>query len=168
MVTIKGFIRREKNIVHGRQALNKQLPKNLHRPTDDWDLWDRTPERDADKLQGFLDKKAGWDRYYKKSIPLTGSKQKVHRVIDRISESEVADYMKTPKRKKLYKKIGGIRYERLDHAKKVYKKILKDKELAFRHPKAQYDLYTIEQHEKKLNGNKKKLPSKDLLEGIFY
>jgi len=150
MRPIEEFIKKRKDIIHGRKALNKQMPQKYWRETTDWDLFSNSVKKDADKLQNFLDKKVGRDRFYAKQTPLTDSKRKVWKVIDRDTEQEVADFMSTPKGKKLYNTIEGIRFETLQRAKKVYKKILANPKLAHRHAKTLYDLQTIEAYEREL------------------
>ena len=150
MKPVERFIKKNLDIVHGRKALNKQLPAQYHRKTTDWDLFGRNPKKEAFKLQAYLDKQAGSDRFYDNAVPLTGSKKVVYRVIDRVTGEEVADFMSVPKAKKVYTTIDGIRYERLQRAKLAYKKILADPKYKHRWAKAKFDLHTIEQYEKDL------------------
>jgi len=162
MLRIERFIKKHRNIVHGRKALNKQLPPKYRRPTFDWDLFSKHPKKDADKLQEYMDKFVGWDRFYMESKPITGRKDKLYRVVDRLTGGEVADFMKTPRAKNLYVVISGIRYETLERAKRVYKKILSDPKYQHRWAKARYDLQTIEEFERELKKgkvNKNKIPS---------
>lgn len=121
-------VKKRKYIVHGGQALNRQLPPNLYRPTKDWDLWTKNPQQAMDKLEDELDKEAGGDYFYEGTLPLSGSwsGETVYRVISRITGEAVAEFMKTPNHKNLYDVIGGIRWETLEHAKMVYEKILRD------------------------------------------
>ena len=150
MRPIEEFIKSRKNIIHGRKALNRQMPQRYWRETKDWDLFSNSIKKDSDKLQKFLDKKVGSDRFYAKKTPLADSKRKVWKVIDRDNEQEVADFMSTPKSKNLYTTIDGLRFEKLQKAKKIYKKILNNPKLAHRHAKAMYDLNSIEAYEREL------------------
>jgi len=165
-IDINSFIlnttKKKKYIIHGAKSLSKQLPPELRRPTKDWDLWARNPQQAMDKLEDDLDKASGGDYYYEKTVPLIGSKkgEMVYRVISRITGEEVADFMKTPNEKNLYRVIGGIRWETLAHAKKVYQEILKNPQTRFdRKAKARGDLNRILAFERQLNkGSVKEVP----------
>ena len=149
--TILKFTKKKKHIIHGAQALNKQLPPELRRPTYDYDLWAKKPRLAMDKLEDLLDKAYGFDAFYEEAIPLADNpNQMVYRVVSRIDGREVADFMKTPNEKNLYKVIGGIRWETLEHAKKAYKRILANPNLRHRWMKARDDLRRIEAFERQL------------------
>jgi Mor family transcriptional regulator len=148
---ILGQTKKRRNIVHGGKAIMKQLPAAFQRPTRDYDLWSRNSKRDAFELQALLDKKTGGDNFYDSSIPLAGSNETVYRVVSRIDGKEVADFMKMPgKTKGLYKVIGGIRYETLEHAKQQYRLILNNPQLRHRHSKSARDLERIIAFERSL------------------
>jgi len=149
--TILKFTKRKKHIIHGARAINKHLPEHLQRPTYDYDLWAKKPRQAMDKLEDKLDEAYGGDYFYEETIPLADDPRvMVYRVISRIDGKEVADFIKTPKGKKLYKVIGGVRWETLNHAKKAYKKILSNPENMHRWAKAQDDLRRIERFEREL------------------
>ena len=148
---ILGQTKRRRNVVHGGKAIMKQLPPEFGRPTRDYDLWSRKPKEHAFELQALLDKKTGGDNFYDASIPLSGSNETVYRVVSRLDGKEVADFMKMPgKTKGLYKVIGGVRYETLEHAKEVYRSILNNPELRHRHSKSARDLDRILAFERSL------------------
>ena len=149
--TILGHTKKRRNVVHGCKSVNKQVGPAFSRPTRDWDLWSRRPKEHAFELQGLLDKQTGGDNFYDSSIPLTGTNETVYRVISRLDGKEVADFMRMPsKTKGLYKVIGGVRYETLDHAKRVYREILNNPQLRHRHGKTVRDLERILAFEKSL------------------
>ena len=149
------FTKRKKHIIHGARALNKQLPEHLRRETYDYDLWAKKPREAMDKLEDALDNAYGGDYFYEDAIPLADNpKVMVYRVISRLDGREVADFIKTPKGKKLYKVIGGIRWETLANAKKAYKRILSNPENMHRWAKAQDDLARIEKFERELQRKK--------------
>ena len=149
--TILGHTKKRRNVVHGCKSVNKQLPPPFQRPTRDYDLWSRKPKEHAFELQALLDKKTGGDNFYDASIPLAGSGETVYRVISRLDGKEVADFMKIPgKTKGLYKVIGGVRYETLEHAKQQYRLILNNPQLRHRHSKSVRDLERILAFERSL------------------
>ena len=144
--------KKRKWTVHGCRATNFWLPQNLQRPTQDWDLWSKNPAKAMDVLEDELDKEAGGDYFYEQTVPLIGSAtgEKVYRVVSRLTGKEVADFMKLPKEKNLYKVVSGIRWETLNHAKKTYIKILQDPSLHHRWSKARTDLNRILAFERSL------------------
>jgi len=102
-------------------------------------------------MEDVLDQAAGRDLFYEVTIPLTGSTKKVYRVMSRVTGESVVDFMTLPtKKKKFYKLVSGIRWETLEHAKGVYKKILKDPKFNFRWNKAREDLRRIEAFQRSL------------------
>jgi len=146
-------------VIHGGKSLNKQLPPHLDRPTDDYDTWARHPRARMDKMEDILDEKVGMDMFYEKETVITGTNKKVYRVFSRLTGDAVVDYMEAPNKKGYYKIISGVRWETLEHAKKVYEKILKNPEWKFRWKKARTDLNRILQFERELKKTSK-TPSK--------
>lgn len=130
-------------VIHGARALNKHLPKFLDKPTEDYDIFSRTPKKDARQIEKALDKSFGGDFFFTESAIHKGT----HRVKDRVRKSVVADYTK-PKKKIPHKKIGGKNYAKLSHIKKHIKKTLKDKEAKYRHDEDRDALNRIRIHER--------------------
>ena len=142
--------KRKRWIIHGARATNVFLPPQFQRPTRDWDLWSRRSLQDSKELKDELNKNCP-SCYCESSIPLEDSNQTVYRVVDCRTGHEVADFMCMPsKTKNLYKLIGGVRYETLEHAKLQYKEILNNPRLRHRHQKSLLDLQRIEAFERSL------------------
>jgi len=152
-VPILGHAKKHRDVVHGAQSVNQQVSDPFRRPTFDYDLWANRPEKESDILQNTLDKKiaGGRDQFYAEKWNVAGSTEFVYRVKDRNTGEVVADFMKMPgKTKGLYKVIGGVRYETLEHAKEVYRSILNNPELRHRHSKSARDLDRILAFERSL------------------
>jgi len=138
-------------VMHGGKSLNKQLPSHLDRPSNDYDAWAKQPRQRMDQMEDTLDKAVGSDMFYEQETVLAGTNKKVYRVFSRITNDAVVDYIKAPNKKGYYKIIGGIRWETLEHAKKVYEKILKDPATSMqRKNKSRKDLNRILAFEGKL------------------
>lgn len=61
-IAIKEQIRKDKNIIYGGKAMNKNMSLGvLYRPTLDFDVISKNPKASARKLEKTLDKKAGAD-----------------------------------------------------------------------------------------------------------
>jgi hypothetical protein len=144
-------IKRKPYIVHGAQTLNKQLPPQLHRPTNDWDLWSKTPIESIKKFENKLDNAAKADAFYITTLPLTGSKETVYRVISKITGEPVVDIMKKPNEENIYTIIDQIKWQTLDHAKEAYKRILNNPVLRHRWAKSKLDLNRILEFERTIN-----------------
>ena len=151
---VESETKQKKWIVHGARAINKQLPPEYQRKTKDWDLFSRNPKQSSIYLEQKIEKAIGVDAFEQSQIPLTGSDEIVYRVVSKTTGEEVADFMKTPNHKNLYKVINGVRYETLAHAKQTYQKILDDPIYMHRWSKTQRDLNAIESFERKLDRQK--------------
>lgn len=137
-------------VIYGARALNKYLPKFLDKPTEDYDIYSRTPKKDARQIERALDKSFGGDFFFTEPALHKGT----YRVKDRVRKSGVADYTK-PKKKIPSKRIGGKNYEKLSHIKKHIKKTLKDKEAKYRHDKDRDALNRINIYERLKRRRKK-------------
>lgn len=160
--TIKKTTKKKKWIVHGAHAVNKQLPTEYHRPTRDWDLFSKTPKQSSIYLESEIEKAINEDAFEQSEIPLTNSNQMVYRIISKATGEEVADFMKTPSYKNLYKKISGIRWETLEHAKMTYRKILSNPVYQQRWDKARGDLQRIEAFESSLSKKSKTIKKSEI------
>jgi len=153
-------------VIHGGKSLNKQLPQHLHRRSNDYDMWAKKPQERMDKMEDSLDKAVGADMFYEESIPMAGSNKRVYRVMSRITNDAVVDYINAPNKKGYYKIMGGVKWETLDHAKKIYRKILNDPTTGKeRKRKSQVDLNRILQFEGKLKQANK---HQGLFQGKFH
>ena len=150
--TILQHTKEKKNIIYGGQAVNRQLPLMYYRPSHDWDIWSSRHRKDAYDLERKLDKMSGGDNYYTKRLRKVYVKS-VYSVFER-PRHKIADFAETPPGSGIYKVIGNIRWQTLKDAKKKYQGILDNPQLAFRHDKALWDLWRIEQFEKQLKRRK--------------
>ena len=143
---INTFLRKKKHIVYGARAMNQQLPLHLQRPTDDYDVYSKTPKKSARNMEKHLDKHYGGDYYYVKPALHPGTYKVVDRGQDKKPNTEddypVVDYTK-PTRKIRHIERKGIRYARLSERRKDIKKSLADKESAYRHEKDKRDMQRI-------------------------
>lgn len=156
----ESFIKKHKDIIHGRMALNKQLPPYLQRETFDYDLFSKTAKQHSEEFEHYLDKFFNYDKFGRRTINVISSKQKVYRVYEKETGEIVADFMSQPNHTNLYKVISGIRYETLSHAKRIYKNIIDNPHLTHRHAKARFDLWNIEQFERDIKASKvEKIPN---------
>ena len=137
-------------VVHGARALNKQLPRRLYRRTEDWDFFSNNPRISSRMLEAKIEAVTG-DVFQQDRLPLVNGKGYVYRIISKDTGEEIADFMQTPNHKNLYKVIGGIRWETLEHAKRSYLRILSEPHHSYsRYAKARRDLARIEAFEGKL------------------
>jgi len=122
-------------IIYGEQAVKKQVPKYLHRPTQDFDIYTPTPLEDARETEKALDKRFGGD--YFKTIP--GKNPGTFRVVANANNESYADYTQ-PKEKVPYKNIDGKKYATLGYMLKKSNQIINDPMSSYRHNK---DMDTI-------------------------
>ncbi len=114
-------------IVYGAQAINKQLPIYLHKPTIDYDIFTSNPKREAKELEVALDCSFGGDYFH--VIP---AKHKgTFKVISKVDGETIADFTQ-PKEHIPYKVIAGVKYIDLDYVIQHIKKTLKDKKAKYR------------------------------------
>lgn len=147
-------------IIHGQSAVNKQIPKHLHRTTTDYDIFSTTPKKDAREAERALDRRFGFNAF--ETIP--GQHKGTYKVKSRVDGETYADYTK-PEKTIPSKKIGGKRYATLGYFKRHITKTLKDPEASFRHIKDRDTLNRIllaEQKPKK----KKKLTIKEMIKRL--
>lgn len=143
-------------VIYGARALNKRFPKWLDKPTQDYDIYSKTPRKDAIQTEKALDKRFKGDHFYTEPAQHKGTwKVKAH-----TNKEGYADYTK-PKGKIPYDTIGGKNYVKLSYVKKTIKKTLKDKESAYRHAKDRDALNRIniyEQGKTRKRKTKRKTP----------
>jgi len=153
--TVLKHTKKHRNTIHGRRSLNSQMPEPFHRRTNDWDIFSKTPKAHMESLDDRLDEMAGYDAFKEATIQLMDSNQIIYRVVSRRTGEEVADFMLAPPGLK-YKLISGVRYETLEHAKKIYKGILANPKLRDRWNKTRGDLNDIIAFERQLKNGEKK------------
>lgn len=143
---IQQNVRREKDIIYGARAMNIQLPIGFQRNTQDFDIYSKTPKRNARRLERVLDKQQVGNYYYVKPAMHSGTWKLMDVGADNkrgtMDDYGVADYTK-PDRKIKSVSIGNVRYAALSERKTDAIKSLKDKMFEFRHEKDRKDLYRI-------------------------
>jgi hypothetical protein len=126
-------------VIHGERAVQKQIPKYLHRHTNDVDILTPTPYADAMEAEQALDKKMGRDLFYIDK----GMHPGTWRVKSRTNDESVADYTKPTDDMPPHKKINGHNYVTLSYIQKHNKNVLIDPSSRFRHKKDQDTLNRI-------------------------
>jgi len=138
--------KKNKEIVYGARAMNRQTHLMYHRQTIDWDLYSNKPKRSALQIERTLDKQSGKDTYYTKEALHPGTFKVMHKGMDMRKGTKddfgVADYTKPDKIPKT-KIINGVRHVTIPSIVKDRKRSLKDKESAFRHEQDRMDLRRI-------------------------
>jgi hypothetical protein len=140
--------KKRKEVVYGAQAMNIQLNPLLRRPTPDIDLYDRNPKKAAQQSQAVLDRKiaGGRDDFFAKRAKHHGTFRVMHEGPDGRKNTNddvvIADYSKMPKTLQTVT-FQGVKYERLQSIKRNKRKILRDKNSAYRHEKDRVDLNRI-------------------------
>jgi len=124
---IKKRTKKKKHIIHGARAVNKQVTPPFRRKTEDYDLWAGYAASQADELEDELDKAAGGDMFYERTLTmpdsLHGGIKKIHQVINRKTGEGVADYSRRPSGAE-FVNINQFRFESLAHAKRTKMAIL--------------------------------------------
>lgn len=146
--TIVPFVKKKGDAIYGARALNKQLPEEYRRPTDDWDIWSQQPKIHCDQLEDKLDEKIGCDLFTEEQMQAKDAKKTIYRIRTNPTGKQEVDYSKPPKGHKV-KIIGGVKYQDIKHQKKRLQEMKKDPALAFRIQKTERDLRIIEAAEKK-------------------
>jgi len=122
-----------KLITHGSRAQNVQLPKYLERKaTFDWDIFSKTPEKSATKLEKKLDKRFRGD-YFRIKKGVT-KKLRVNKVVSNVTEQSFADFS-IPDRIVPTTSIRGKRFATLRDQKLKALSNIKDPEKEFRKEK---------------------------------
>jgi len=138
--TVLQQAQKNKSIVYGAQALNRQLfIRAMERQTNDYDVFSKHPKKSARQLEKKLDKKFGGDYFYTKPAMHKGT----YKVMEHNKKENVADYTKTPQPKPRTVKINGVQYAHISETEKDKRSSLRDPEFAFRHKKDREDLNRI-------------------------
>lgn len=117
-------------IIHGSRALNKRFPPFLRKQTTDYDIFSKTPRKDARQAERALDRRFGFNAFEVKA----GKHKGTWKVMSRVNGEGYADYTK-PERKVCSERIGKYNYACLSYMEAQAKRTLKDKESAYRHAK---------------------------------
>ncbi len=134
---------REKEIIHGEQAVAIRLPEHLKRHTRDYDVFSDTPRKDAVEAEQELDKEFGGDFFEVTQAEHKGT----HKVRSKIDGRTYADFSENTK-KVPSEKIQGKNYVTMQFIKQRLRAILRDKTKQFRHAQDRDTLNRIAVHEK--------------------
>lgn len=143
-------VKKDKSIIYGSRAVNSQVMGALTADTRDYDIYDKTPNKSAHRLEHSLDRNAGHNAYTTRPALHKGTTKVVHIK----SQTGVADYTK-PKGQVPFIIINGVRYRRLDEEKRRRLLILKDKKSKYRWAKDKDAIHRMSLSEwirRKMNG----------------
>lgn len=154
--TILRQAKKNKSIVYGARALKANMGF-LGRPTQDYDVFSKTPKKSARQLQRSLDKQAGGDYHYSQRSKYHPKTVKVNHIgKDGIKGTKddvgIADYSPIPRPRPKTNRVEGIHYVKLSETKKDKLKSLRDPKYQFRHNKDKNDLHRINTFKKTFRG----------------
>jgi hypothetical protein len=135
-------VKKEKSIVYGARSLNKNTVGFLNHPTVDYDILSKTPKKSARTLERTLDKTFGGDYFGTKPAIHKGTYKVFRKKIGENRGATIADFTKPQKNTRVVS-VGGIQYTSLDQEEINRKRILKNKNLSFKHERARDDLRRI-------------------------
>ena len=141
----------DNEIIYGGKAVNIRVPRELKRPTDDWDLYVKEARKEAIKTERALDRHIGFNAF--ETLP--GQHPGTYRVTSRATGKVRADYTK-PTNTIPYDVIRNKKYIQVEAMKKQLKKTLNDPEQAYAHAKLQDSLNRLILHEKMVKVRKAK------------
>ncbi len=127
---IISHVKKKGLILFGQKATNRQLPKDLRKDTDDYDIFSKTPKRTANRIERKLDKKFKGNFFEVRPA----LHKRTHKVISRIGNKGIVDVSK-PNRKIPIVTRKKIKLASLEFQKQQIRKSLKNPEFKFRHPK---------------------------------
>jgi len=127
---IISHVKKKGLILFGQKAVNRQLPKDLRKDTEDYDVFSDTPKVSAKRIERKLDRKLKGNYFYVKPAIHGGT----HKVMSQIGDKGIVDVGKPEKEVPTIKK-KGIRLATLNFQKAQIKKSLKDKKSFWRHAK---------------------------------
>lgn len=133
--SIAGIIKRtidKREVIQGERAVEAQVPDQYRRETRDFDVYSSNPERSAKETERELDWEFGGNYFRTKLAQHKGTVK----VVSNIDDETWADYTKPSE--KIYKtKIGNTNYTTLQFELFKAKRILQQKQYAYRHKKEQ-------------------------------
>jgi hypothetical protein len=139
---ILNLAHKHNQIIHGQQSQNYQLPYNLQRETNDYDIYTKNAKLMAEKLVKELKKEYGEDYYIEPAIHKGTFKVKD------VMGNTVADYTTQKGRKPKSKNIFGVRYSELSYSENKAKQLIKNKMKEFRREKDLDTLRRIKQYKR--------------------
>lgn len=127
---IINLVKKRGLILFGQKATNRQLPKDLRKDTEDYDIFSPTPKKSARRIERKLDKKLKGNFFFVKKVKFGGT----YKVISKIGNKGVVDVgEKKPNVTTVTRK--GVKLATLEFQKQQIRKSLADKDSSFRHPK---------------------------------
>jgi len=141
--------KKNRETIYGARALKKHLGfLGLGRATSDWDVFSPKPKKSAQQLDRTLDKSSGGNHYFVKPAVHVGTYKVKDKGFDNKANTDddrnVADYSQMrPQMRTVVK--DGVRYQALSEVVKDRRRILTEKEYAYRHNRDKYDLALIKQ-----------------------
>jgi len=143
-IKVSSYIRKSGAILHGARALNEHFPPHLDKHTEDWDVFIKSPEKHARKLERELDKEYKGDFFEVKK----GEHKGTWKVKSKITGKTVVDFTQPTKTVSHKTTLDGIKYAKIKYIKEKLMKILRDKSKKFRHEKDKEALQRIEIYKK--------------------
>lgn len=143
-------VKKNKNIVYGARAIQKNVGILHSRPTKDWDILSTKPKKSSLQIERKLDRMSGGNYFFTTPSKYHKGTYKLKEVgLDNIPNTKddigIADFTKLKKLPK-YNTFRGIRYVKLEETAKDKKTALKDKNYKFRHEKDREDLEYINRY----------------------
>ncbi len=146
-------VRKEKGIIFGARAVNKQIPKHLRVHTEDYDiLTEGNPKKLAKRIERRLDKRFGGN-FYSVEPAIHEGTQKIR---NNLSGKGVADLSKREVKVPFVKK-KGVKFAKLRFQEKKIRESLSNPEAKFRHQKDRFTRDRIKlarQHKEKIRKRK--------------
>ncbi len=127
---IINHVKKKGLILFGQKATNRQLPADLRKDTQDYDIFSPTPEKSAKRIERKLDKKLKGDFFLVRKAQHGGT----YKVVSKVGDKGVVDVGK-PERKVPTIKRKGVKLATLKFQLKQIRKSLADKDSSFRHAK---------------------------------
>lgn len=117
-------------ILFGQKATNRQLPEDLRKDTEDYDIMSKTPRKSAKRIERKLDRKFKGNFYKTRPARFGGT----FKVIQIIGDKAIVDVGEKKENIKIVEK-KGVKLASLEFQKGQIKKSLADPDSKFRHPK---------------------------------
>ncbi len=127
---IINHVKKKGLILFGQKATNRQLPEDLRKDTQDYDIMSPTPRKSARRIERKLDRKFKGNFYKTKQAKFGGT----FKVVQIIGDKGIVDVGEQKKDVTIVKR-KGIKLASLEFQKGQIKKSLADPESKFRHPK---------------------------------
>ena len=127
-------VRKEKSIIFGARAVNKQIPKHLRVHTEDYDiLTEGNPKKLAKRIEKRLDKRFGGNFYSVSQAKHKGTEK----IRNNLSGKGVADISRRETKVPTVKR-KGVKFAKLKFQEKKIRESLANPEAKFRHQKDRF------------------------------